>query len=184
VVLLKIIAISGSPRDENTDVLLKETLKGAKQAGADTELILLRNMSIACCDGCVQCEEGGKHPGECHIEDDMKVLYEKIEQADGIILGSPNYYSNMTGIMKDFFDRTLVFYGPRGQKLRGKRGGIVAVGGENGKPAIDAMKVFFGYGMRIVGTVDASASGAGDVTKDKTAMKAAYELGKAISSQM
>jgi multimeric flavodoxin WrbA len=180
---MKVLGICGSPREGNSELLLRAALDGAEEAGAETELVLLREKHIGYCDGCATCEEGGEREGECHIEDDMQPLYRKLEEADAIVLASPNYYSNVSGLMKSFIDRMLVFYSPRKEKLRGKRGGIIAVGGENGKPAIDAMKVLFSANdIVLVGTVDASASHAGDVAKDKEALKAAAELGRKLAS--
>lgn len=179
---MKVIGICGSPREGNCELLLRTALDAAKKSGAETELVLLREMHIGYCDGCATCETGGKNEGECHLEDDMQPLYGKLERADAILLASPNYYSNVSGLMKSFMDRMLVFYSSRKEKLRGKRGGLIAVGGENGKPAIDAMKVLFSAdGITLVGTVDASASGAGEVVKDKEALNAAMELGRKLA---
>lgn len=179
---MRIVGICGSPREGNCELLLRAALDAAKNAGAETELVLLREKHIGYCDGCETCEEGGKHEGECHIEDDMQPIYSKLEQADAILLASPNYYSNVSGLMKSFMDRLLVFYSPSKGKLRGKRGGLIAVGGENGKPAIDAMKVLFSANdIVLVGTVDVTASGAADVSNDRKALDAAEELGKKLS---
>jgi len=179
---MRVVGICGSPREGNCELLLRAALDAAKDAGAETELVLLREMHIGYCDGCATCETGGESEGECHVEDDMQPLYGKLEQADAILLASPNYYSNVSGLMKSFMDRMLVFYSPRKEKLRGKRGGLIGVGGENGKHAIDAMKVLFSANdIVLVGTVDASASGAGEVAKDKEALDAAAELGRKLA---
>jgi len=176
---MKVIGICGSPRKGNCEMLLRTALDAAKAAGAETEMVLLKDMHIGYCDGCTTCETGGESEGECHVDDDMQPLYGKLERADAILLASPNYYSNVSGLMKSFMDRMLVFYSRRKEKLRGKRGGLIGVGGENGKPAIDAMKVVFSANdIALVGTVDASASGAGDLAKDAKALGAAAELGR------
>lgn len=178
---MKVIGICGSPRKGNCEMLLRTALDAAKSAGAETDLVLLREMHIGYCDGCATCETGGEREGECHVADDMQPIYTKLERADAILLASPNYYSNVSGLMKSFMDRMLVFYSRRKDKLRGKRGGLIAVGGENGKPAIDAMKVLFSANdIVLVGTVDASASGADDVAKDAKALEEAAELGLKI----
>jgi len=180
---MKVLGICGSPRSGNCELLLRAALDAAEDAGAEPELVLLKDNDIKHCDGCVQCEEGGEHVGECHFQDDMQPLYEKLDAAGAILLASPNYYSNVSGLMKDFVDRTLVYYGPRGERLRGKRGGIIAVGGDNGKPAIEALKVFFSANnIKLVGAVDVSASHAGDAAKDSKALTAAAELGRKLAS--
>ena len=179
---MKILGICGSPRKGNCEFLLREALGTAKKAGADVELVLLREKRIGYCDGCAECEEGGKNEGECHIEDDMQPIYKKLEVADGIVLASPNYYSNVSGLMKSFIDRLLVFYSPRKEKLRGKHGGVIAVGGSDTHEAVERLKVFFSaYNIKVVGVVEAIAGKAEEVAKNKGAIEAARKLGEKIA---
>jgi len=180
--VMKIIGICGSPRKGNCELLLREALEAAKKTGADIELVLLREKHIGYCDGCAECEEGGKNEGECHIEDDMLPIYKKLEEADGIVLASPNYYENVSGLMKSFMDRSLVFYSPRKEKLRGKIGGIIAVGGSNAHEAVERLKVFFSANdIKLAGAVEAKAGKAGEVAKDKSAIEAAVKLGEKMA---
>ena len=65
------------------------------------EYINLSEFDISHCKGCCQCYKSGR----CFISDDAEMLSEKIEKADGIIIGSPTYASNVSGILKDFIDR-------------------------------------------------------------------------------
>ena len=116
---MNIIAICGSPRNGNTEFTLKRILTKAGELGASAELVLLREKRIEFCDGCLSCDSSEK----CKIRDDMQVIYPKLESADLIIFGSPNYFSNMSGMMKNFVDRLLPFY--YGDKLKDKK--IVAV---------------------------------------------------------
>jgi multimeric flavodoxin WrbA len=116
---MKIIAICGSPRKGNTEFILKRILTKAEELGARTELILLREKRIEFCNGCLSCDS----TGECNIRDDMQIIYPKLEEADLIIFGSPNYFNNMSGMMKNFIDRLLPFYYE--DKLKDKK--IVAV---------------------------------------------------------
>lgn len=178
----KIIGICGSPRKGNCEFLLREALEAAKKLGAETELVLLREKKIEYCDGCCECEEGGKSVGECHINDDMQELYKKLDTADGIILASPNYFENVSGLMKNFMDRSLVFYSPRMEKLKGKLGGIIAVGGSSSHDVTERLKVFFSaYSIKVVGVVEAVASSAGEISKDKKALDAARKLGEKLA---
>jgi multimeric flavodoxin WrbA len=174
---MKIVGICGSPRKGNTEFLLKEALKAAEKKGAKTELILLREKRIEFCDGCGKCEK----TGECHIEDDMQEIYKRLESADGIILASPNYYDNVSGMMKNFIDRTLVYYGPREKKIKGKIGGIIAVGGGSADEAVEKLKVFFSaYEAKVVGIVKAVAGSAGEISKNKKAIEKARKLGERL----
>lgn len=121
---MKIIGICGSPRKKaNTEILLKETLDTVSKSGMDTELILLREKKIELCRGC---DEKCQETGECIIVDDMQEVYEKLISADGIILGSPTYFDNVSALMKNFMDRTDPL--TVGRKLKNKIAGLIAVG--------------------------------------------------------
>src|SRR3972149_8311237 len=84
---MKVLAISCSPRQEgNTVTLLNETLSGARQDGAETELYSVAGKDLQPCDGCWACAREGK---KCPIKDDMPELQDKMVAADGIIFGTP-----------------------------------------------------------------------------------------------
>ncbi len=103
---MKIVAFNGSPRGAagNTHIMVENFLAGASKAGAETENILLVDKKIGHCRGCMNCWL--KTPGKCVIQDDMEKLLEKFS-ADIIVLATPLYVDNVTGIMKDFLDRTI-----------------------------------------------------------------------------
>ncbi len=122
---MNIIAICGSPRRGNTEFILKRILTKAGELGVKTGLVLLREKRIEFCDGCLSCDASGK----CNIRDDMQIIYPKIEEADLIILGSPNYFSNVSGMMKNFIDRMHPFY--KDAKLKDKKIVGVVVGASN-----------------------------------------------------
>lgn len=101
--MVKIIGISGSPRLKgNTVHLINKSLEVAKELGAETELIRLGNLKISPCTACNKCKKTGK----CSIEDDMLEILEKVEHADGLIIGSPVYFGTMTAQLKIFVDRS------------------------------------------------------------------------------
>jgi len=109
---MKIIGISGSPRKENTHYMLKTLLEAT---GQPFEIINLANSEIHPCNDCRSCHKNFK----CIISDDMQEICDKLEKADIIVLGSPTYFANVSGIMKNFFDRTLPLYFSR--KLEKKK---------------------------------------------------------------
>jgi multimeric flavodoxin WrbA len=112
---MRILGICCSPRKGgNTEILLREALESAHEAGCETELILVAGKKIGPCDGCGTCFETGM----CKIKDDMQHIYEEMEKADGIILGTPVYFTNVSAQAKAVIDRTYVFLWNR--KLRGK----------------------------------------------------------------
>lgn len=102
------LGISGSPRKNgNTDIIIREMLRGADDAGIKTELIFLRDYVITPCIGCEKCR---KDKTCSQYNDGMNLLYPKIEAADHIILGSPVYHYNITSQMKSFIDRLYPYY--------------------------------------------------------------------------
>lgn len=98
---MNIIAICGSPRRGNTEFALKRFLTIAEEFGHKTELVLLRDKRIEHCRGCLVCDGGEK----CPVLDDVGLIIERMQENEVIVFGSPNYFGNVTGLMKDFFDR-------------------------------------------------------------------------------
>lgn len=113
---MKIIAFNGSPRGEkgNTHRMVAEFLKGAQDAGAETENIFLVQKKIHYCAGCFSCWT--KTPGKCVIKDDMEDLLQKYMKSDIVVFASPIYVGSVTGIMKNFIDRSIPLYDPRLEK--------------------------------------------------------------------
>ena len=112
---MKILGIVCSPRKGgNTEILVREALEAVREAGHETELVLVADKDIAPCDGCGACEGDGT----CKIEDDMQTIYKQLELADGVIFGTPVYFLNVSAKAKAVMDRTYAFL--RAGKLRGK----------------------------------------------------------------
>lgn len=100
--MMKITAIIGTARKGGTvDAICQKILHGAKDNGHETEVVYLSDYTIGHCTGCWGC----KGDRNCVIPDDFHVVYQKCVASDVIILGSPIYFGNITGLMKDFFDR-------------------------------------------------------------------------------
>ena len=112
---MKILGIVCSPRKGgNTEILVKEALASAREAGAQTELVSVIGKNIAPCDACSSC---GK-TGVCHIQDDMQSIYQQLEAADAIIFGSPVYFGTVSAQAKTIMDRTFSLVMNR--RLKGK----------------------------------------------------------------
>ena len=74
-----VLGISGSPRrDGNTELLIREFMKGAKASGHETELVILTELKISPCTSCDHCQKNGK----CVINDDMQLMHKKLLEAD------------------------------------------------------------------------------------------------------
>lgn len=123
---MKILAINGSHRaGKNVSEMLQIALNEAAARGAETELVELAELNIEYCVGCNRC----LFKPECSIkDDDMTELKQKMLEADAILLGSPNYFSNVSGRMKTFMDRTRPLH-MVANALKGKVGGCVCMTG-------------------------------------------------------
>ena len=98
----KVLIISTSLRNNaNSEILAKETERGAIAAGHDVEFITLKDKQIAFCRGCMACQRLGK----CVINDDANSITAKMKDADVIVWATPVYYYEMSGQMKTLIDR-------------------------------------------------------------------------------
>ena len=113
---MKITVFNSSPRADksNTNVMVETFLKGAEEAGADTENIFLARQKIRPCLGCFSCWV--KTPGKCVIQDDMAELLRKLAGADIVVFATPLYVDNVSGIMKNFMDRFMPLADPHFEK--------------------------------------------------------------------
>lgn len=105
----KVILLNGSPRKNwNTHKMLLEAERGAKEMGAETELIHLFDLDYSDCKACFACKlKGNKTGGICAVRDGLRPVLEKTAQADAVIIGSPIYYGNLTAETLAFINRFL-----------------------------------------------------------------------------
>jgi len=102
-----IVGILGSPRvGGNVDLLLDAALQGAAEAGAETRKIILNDLTIRPCQACGGCDQTGR----CVIRDDMDVIYEAIDQMDGMVLATPVYFGGVTAQTKAMIDRCQAYW--------------------------------------------------------------------------
>jgi multimeric flavodoxin WrbA len=106
---MKVLAIQSSPRSDGqskTHLMLTHLVKGMREAGADVEVIELRNKSVKNCIGCFTCWT--KTPGVCVHKDDMALeLFPKWLQSDLVVYATPLYHYTVNAAMKAFIERTL-----------------------------------------------------------------------------
>lgn len=109
---MKIFAVNGSPRKKgNTATLLDHFLEGARDAGAETELVHLHDLHASGCRSCFACKlRGGPSYGHCAFRDGLSPLLAALEKADGLVMGSPIYFGNVTGAMRSFQERLCFPY--------------------------------------------------------------------------
>lgn len=104
---LKCLALACSPRKNgNTAILATHALESSGAAGCQTELLYLKNYKSEPCLACGGCDD----TGECILEDDAKLLYDKILAADRLILAAPIFSMGINGQAKMFIDRSQKFW--------------------------------------------------------------------------
>ena len=138
---MKILAISGSPRKESQSGTYKIVETVAQATGCDYQIVSLRGKTIAGCIACLGCVKDNV----CKVEDDLAPLREKIVEADGYVIGAPNYYSGLNAATHAFLERWFQFRHQEGSILWGKLGVTVGVGGTMGQAAADDIEKLFLY---------------------------------------
>ena len=138
----KVLAVNGSPRrDGNTADMLGTVLEVCKQAGFETELYQAGGRQVRGCMACLGCS---KHKGKCAIDDWMGEVYQKMMEADAILLGSPTYFSDLTPELKAVIDRCGYVSRMGGMTLSRKIGaGVSAVRRAGGIHTLDSIGHFF-----------------------------------------
>ncbi|MEX2705900.1 MAG: flavodoxin family protein [Candidatus Freyrarchaeum guaymaensis] len=179
---MKVIGIVCSPRKGgNTEILVREALDRAKSLGATVELILTGDKVIEPCNGCDTCIR----TEVCKIDDDMQEIYRKLVNADGIILGTPVYWINVSAQAKLLIDRTYALL-YTGQKLRNKVGGaIVAVRRVGGGQVLGYLYMFFTiHGMLIAGGTIGYGWKKGDVVQGDGMLWKALDEARAVGESV
>jgi multimeric flavodoxin WrbA len=148
---MKILGINASPKGKESQTLrlVNAVLQGAKQEGAEVDIIDLYSLRIEYCTACGTCYA----TGECTLIDDFPDLFDQILEADGIILGSPNYIDSVTAPLKAAFDRMADAI--HCQMLSGKFGCSVCTAGGSGQDEVVAYmnRVLTNLGATVVGGV-------------------------------
>lgn len=151
---LKVIGLIASPRgrESRTLRLLEGALAGAREEGAETERIDVYSLRIEYCTACGACYA----TGECTLCDDFPELFEKMMNADGIVLGAPNYIDSIPAPLKAVFDRMADAVHCR--MFSGKFGcSVCTAGGANHSGIVDYMNhALNSFGAITVGGVGVS----------------------------
>ena len=174
---MKVLGIVCSPRLQgNTEILMQEALNSAKEAGAEVEMFTFAGKIIYPCDACDSCIKTGK----CKIEDDMETLYDKMLEADGIIIGSPVYFWSVSAQAKIIIDRTR---STRLKKsLRNKVGAaLIVTNRAGGTSAFSVLSNFFNLQRMIfAGGAIGFGNDKGEVRQDKRGMAEATSIGRVV----
>lgn len=184
---MKIIAFLGSPREGgNTELLLKETIRGIENSGYKVHIFNLNKMDITPCQNCGGCED----TGICIYDDDMSQIYEAIREADRIILASPVFFFGVSAQTKIMIDRCQSFWcekyllkKPIPEGKYGRKGLLLVVGGMKKEIGIQCSeataKAFFRTVSvplhETIGFLGIDAKGA--ILNHPTALTEAYQAG-------
>jgi multimeric flavodoxin WrbA len=185
---MKVIAFLGSPRkDGNTELLLKEVVKGVEDSGFSVQVFDLNSMHIQPCQDCAGCDE----TGECIIQDDMNPIYDAIKSAHRIILASPIFFFALSAQAKLMIDRCQNFWCEKYLLKKpitpgefGRKGLLLLVGGMKKQVGAEcsesSAKAFFRTisvpEHKTLSFLGVDAKGA--ILKHPTALKDAYEAGR------
>ena len=180
---MKVVAFNGSPRkDGNTTILINYAFRELEKEGVETELVQLSEKEIHGCIACYKCFENKDQ--RCAVKDDIaNECIEKMIKAEGIILGSPVYFGDVTAEMKALIDRAGFVSSANGGMYRNKVGAaVVAVRRSGAVHTLDGMNHFFLAGqMIIVGRGVGVGRDKGDVEKDEEGIQGVKALGQRMA---
>ena len=140
---MKVVAFNGSPRkDGNTFRLINHVFRALEEEGIETEMVQLGGQVIHGCKACFQCF--ANKDGRCvQTDDPLNEYVEKLVAADGVILGSPTYFADITPELKAFIDRAGILSLGEGNTLQRKVGAaVVAVRRAGAIHAFDTINHF------------------------------------------
>jgi multimeric flavodoxin WrbA len=180
---MKVVAFNGSPRkDGNTTILINHVFRELEKEGIETELVQLSGKRIHGCIACYKCFENKDR--RCAVKDDIaNECIEKMSKAEGIILGSPVYFADVTAEMKALIDRAGFVSLANGGMYRNKVGAAVVAYRRSGAVhTLDGMNHLFLSGqMIIVGRSIGVGREKGEVEKDEEGMQAIKVLGQRMA---
>ncbi|OQX21199.1 MAG: NADPH-dependent FMN reductase [Desulfobacteraceae bacterium IS3] len=189
-----ILAIYGSPRRKgNTAALLKHAVQGARDAGAQVEEIVLRDLKISPCLEIYGCRETGR----CVIKDDFHKVCDLIAASDGIMLASPIFFYTVSAHTKILMDRCQSLWVKKywidktpfsGQQNAKRKGLFISVGATKGKKLFDGTLLSVRYFFDVLDTelwkslLYRELDFEGDILKHPEYLNEAYNSGKSLAN--
>jgi multimeric flavodoxin WrbA len=155
--MVRILAIYGSPRRKgNTSLLLKNAVKGAIEAGAEVEELVLRDLKMSPCLEIYSCKETGR----CVIQDDFQQVYDKLLSCHGLMLASPIFFYTVSAHTKILMDRCQSLWAkkywlekPPIEKRKATRKGLfISVGATKGKRLFEGTLLSIRYFFDVLDT--------------------------------
>lgn len=188
---MRALCIIGSPKNNgSTAYIVDQIIEGMEECGIETKRYCLGQQKINYCFGCKKCYENGK----CVQHDDMDIIIEDLKEADIVVIGTPDYWGDVTGQLKVFFDRNTPYANTNDNRIsmQKKRYGI-SISIREGKTErenisiINSIEHYFGH-MEIVpiGRITVTQTSMLDdlITNHQKEIQDAYELGKNVINLM
>ena len=180
---MKVVALNGSARkDGNTAILINAVFDELKKEGIETELIQMAGKPIQGCLACYKCFKNQNR--RCSVEKDMlNDVIAQMETAEGILLGSPTYFSDVSSGMRAFIERCGFVARANDYMFKGKVGAaVVAVRRAGAIPAFSSMNLFLHYMQMFMPGASYWSIGVGrdpgDVLKDDEGIQTMKSLGQ------
>ena len=175
----KILILTGSPRrNGNTDRLAQSFAKGAEESN-QVEIVSVCDYKVNPCIGCNSCFS--RERNRCFQNDDMTAIYEKLSQADILIIASPVYFYGISSQLKAIIDR---LHTPIRNSFNIKKLGLILVGAATLPELFDAIITQYKLVLNFFKLEDAGsvlvrgAKEKGEVSEED--LKKAFELGKSL----
>ena len=179
---MNILIFSGSPRKGgNTELLVEAFAKGAAGKQHHVEIVFVRDYKVNPCLGCNVCF---KTNGICAQKDDMAVIYEKMNQADMLVIASPVYFYGISAQLKAVIDR---FHNPIRDSFHIKKMALLLVGAATLPELFDAILTEYNLCLKFFNLEDAGkvfvrgVKDKGDI-KNTDALNEAYILGLNVTT--
>jgi len=180
---MKVLAINGSPRKGgNTEILIRTVFAELEKEGIETELVQLGNKPVHGCTACYKCREVLNR--QCQIKNDaINEIILKMIEADGILLGTPVYFADISTEMKALIDVSGYVTRGNGNLLKRKVGAaVIAVRRGGAVHTFDSINNFFLINEMIIPGSNywnfAFGRNPGDVLQDEEGMQTMRTLGE------
>jgi multimeric flavodoxin WrbA len=186
---MKVLAVYGSPRrNGNTSILLQRAVEGARQAGAQVEEIVLRDLKMSPCLEIYGCKKAGR----CVIPDVFQDVHDKIFESEGLMLASPIFFYSVSAHTKILIDRCQslwvkkhwIDHIPMGAGIFERKGLFISVGATKGKKLFDGVLLTIRYFFEVLdmelwnSLLYRGMDFEGDVLDHPEYLEEAYEAGK------
>ena len=180
---MKVLALNASARkDGNTAILINLVLDELKKEKIDTELVQMGGHNLAGCRACYKCFKNKDR--RCVVKKDMlNEILEKLDSADGLLLGSPTYFSDVSSNMRSFIERCGFVARANDYMYKRKVGAsVVAVRRAGAVPAFNSMNLFLHYMQMVMPGASYWSLGVGrdpgEVLKDEEGVQTMKSLGQ------